>query len=92
LAQPPDFGQRRLLGRFRFQVLAVVGSPGAERDIANAPALAPFVAKRVAGFSPIASATEMSATEPERTRFVIESGNRICHKERTRRGRSWKSG
>ncbi len=47
-AQPPDLGERGLLGGLRFQVLAVAGQPGAKCDIADAPALAPFVPERVA--------------------------------------------
>jgi hypothetical protein len=55
-AEPLNFRQRRLLTRFRFQMLAVLSEPGAERDIADAMPLAPLVAQRVASpFPPMAS-------------------------------------
>jgi hypothetical protein len=48
-SESPDFRKRCLLSRIRFQVLAVVGQPRAERDVPDTPALASFVPQSVAG-------------------------------------------
>jgi hypothetical protein len=47
-AQPPDFCQRGLFPRVGFEMLTVLGDPGAERDVPDALALVALVPEGVA--------------------------------------------
>ncbi len=76
--KPADFSERGLFGRVGLEVLAVLGQPESERDIAHAFALRAFVPQRIAralpdGFAlPLADRAHDGNDQAPRRRASVE--------------------